>query len=150
MPRSLYDARTGGFLVVAILLALRQEALYSNLPIIQMRTQSETIGRMLFAERLITKLFALFGALGLLLAAIGVYGLLSYEVALQTREIGIRTALAALVNRLLESLLYGIRPTDPVTFAFATLILLTVGATACFLPAHRATKVDPMVALRAE
>ena len=151
----------------------------SNLPIIQMRTQSETIDRMLFAERLITKLFALFGALGLLLAAIGVYGLLSYEVALQTREIGIRTALgaprtglllfvlrrgfvltlagvaagaalAALVNRLLESLLYEIRPTDPVTFAFATLILLTVGATACFLPAHRATKVDPMVALRAE
>jgi predicted permease len=149
----------------------------SNLPVIRMRTQSETIDQLLFNERLVARLFGLFGVLGLLLSCIGLYGLLSYEVALRTREIGIRTALGAhrrdvwllilrrgvmLVvaggvaglgaaiagTRLLNSLLYNVRPTDPMTFAGVAALLLTVGVIACLLPARRATLVDPMVALR--
>jgi predicted permease len=151
----------------------------SNLPVIRMRTQSETIDRLLFNERLVARLFGLFGVLGLLLSCIGLYGLLSYEVARRTREIGIRTALGAQrrdvwlvvlrqgltlviagvavgvagaisVTRLLDSLLYNLRPTDPMTFAGVAALLLTVGVIACLLPARRATLVDPMVALRYE
>ncbi len=150
-----------------------------NLPLVRMRTQSETIDRLLFNERLMARLFGLFGALGLVLACIGVYGLLSYEVARRTREIGIRSALGARrvdllllvvrqglvlvlcgvaagigaamgVTHLLASLLYGVRPTDAVTFCAVAAILIVVGLVACFLPARRAASVDPMVALRAE
>jgi len=150
-----------------------------NLPLIRMQTQSETIDQTLLKERLIARLFGLFGALGLALACIGVYGLLSYEVARRTREIGIRSALGARrvdllllvvrqglllvlcgvaagigiamgVTRLLASLLYDVRPTDVVTFCGVAVILIVVGLVACFLPARRAASVDPMVALRAE
>jgi predicted permease len=150
-----------------------------NLPIVQMRTETQAINRSLFAERLIAQLFGLFAGLGLLLASIGVYGLLSYEVALQTREIGIRSALGAprgglmlgflgqglslmgigvvagtgaaiLATRVLADLLYGIAPNDGLTLAAAALILILVGLVACLLPARRATQVDPMVALRSE
>ena len=150
----------------------------NNLPVIQMRTQSEIVDRTLFNERLVARLFGLFGALGLALACIGVYGLLSYEVARRTREIGIRSALGAQridllllvvrqgllllvcgvaagiaaamgVTRLLASLLYGVRPTDAVTFSAVAAILIFVGLIACFLPARRAASIDPMVALRA-
>ncbi len=151
----------------------------NNLPVIHMRTQSETVDRTLFNERLIARLFGLFGALGLALACIGVYGLLSYEVARRTREIGIRSALGAQrvdllllvvrqgllllvcgmaagigialgVTRMLASLLYDVRPTDAVTFSGVAAILIFVGLIACFLPARRAASIDPMVALRAE
>ncbi|MES2220349.1 MAG: ABC transporter permease [Acidobacteriota bacterium] len=150
-----------------------------NLPVIRMRTQSETVDRTLFNERLVARLFALFGLLGLALACVGVYGLLSYEVARRTREIGIRSALGAQrinllllvvrqglllllcgvaagiaaamgVTRLLASLLYGVRPTDVVTFSAVAAILLFVGLIACFIPARRAASIDPMVALRGE
>ena len=150
-----------------------------NLPVIQMRTQSEIIDRTLFNERLVARLFGLFGLLGLALACIGVYGLLSYEVARRTREIGIRSALGARrvnllllvvrqglvlllcgaaagivaamgATRLLASLLYGVRPTDAVTFSAVAAILILVGLIACFLPARRAASIDPMIALRAE
>ena len=150
-----------------------------NLPVIQMRTQSEIVDRTLFNERLVARLFGLFGALGLALACIGVYGLLSYEVARRTREIGIRSALGAQrvdllllvvrqglvlllcgvaagsgismgVTRLLISLLYGVRPTDAVTFSAVSAILIFVGLIACLIPARRAASIDPMVALRAE
>jgi predicted permease len=150
-----------------------------NLPVIRMRTQSEIVDGTLFNERLVARLFGLFGALGLVLACIGVYGLLSYEVARRTREIGIRSALGAQrfdllllvvrqglvlvlcgvaagigaalgVTRLLASLLYDVRPTDAVTFSTVAAILIFVGLIACFIPARRAASIDPMVALRAE
>jgi predicted permease len=150
-----------------------------NLPVIRMRTQSETIDRLLFNERLLARLFGLFGVLGLVLTCIGLYGLLSYEVARRTRELGIRTALGArrrdvlqlvlrqglalvilgaaggvgvamAATRLLASLLYGVHPNDPLTVAAVAVLLMAVGAIACFLPARRATRVDPMVALRYE
>jgi predicted permease len=151
----------------------------NNLPIIRMRTQSDAVDRLLFNERLVARLFGLFGALGLMLACVGLYGLLSYSVTLRTREIGIRTALGAQrrdvlvlvlrqglvlvilgvtlgataatgVTRLLESLLYGVRPTDPFTFALTAALLIAIGLIASWLPARRATRVDPMMALRCE
>ena len=151
----------------------------NNLPLIRMRTQSETIDRLLFNQRLLARLFGLFGLLGVVLACIGLYGLLSYEVARRTRELGIRTALGAnrrdmlalvlrrglilviggaaagigaalAVSRLLDSLLFNVQPTDPLTYAAVSAFLICVGIVACLLPSLRATRVDPMVALRYE
>jgi predicted permease len=151
----------------------------SNLPVIRMQTQSETIDRLLFNERLVARLFGLFGALALMLSCIGLYGLLSYEVAQRTREIGIRTALGAQrrdvwvlvlrqglvlvlagtatgigialgVTRLLKNLLYGVQPTDATTFVGVGGLLVIVGIAACLRPAHRAVSIDPMQALRIE
>lgn len=151
----------------------------ANLPVYRVRTQTQTIDRLLFNERLVARLSSLFGLLGLLLACIGLYGLLSYEVARRTREIGIRTALGAqrqdvllmivkqglvlvaigstggviaslATTRFLQTLLFGVRPTDPWTFAAVCGLLVCVGVLACFIPARRATRVDPMVALRYE
>ncbi len=151
----------------------------ANLPVLRMRTQSDSIDRLLFNERLVARLLGLFAALGLMLACIGVYGLLSYEVSRRTREIGIRTALGAqrgaiwsmvvrqgillvalgafagcgaafAVTRLLTSLLNSVRPTDPFTYALTAGALLILGILACSLPARRATRVDPIAALRCE
>jgi predicted permease len=150
-----------------------------NLPVFGLRTQTQTIDRLLFNQRLVARLSALFGVLGLLLACLGLYGLLSYEVARRTREIGIRAALGAerrdvlqlvirqglvliavgLVagvmaaygaTRFLQSLLFGVKPTDLWTFTAVCGLLILVGVLACYIPARRATRVDPMVALRYE
>jgi predicted permease len=151
----------------------------SSLPMYDVQTQSERIERMLFAERLIAYLASLFGMVASILACIGLYGLLSYEVARRTKEIGVRMALGARkrdvlrlvvgqglglvsigiafgvvgsfgVTRFLKSLLYGVQPTDMQTLLGVGILLIIVGGLACLIPARRATRVDPMTALRYE
>jgi putative ABC transport system permease protein len=130
-------------------------------------------------QRLVTIVLGLFAALALLLASVGVYGVISYLAALRMHEIGIRVALGAQradvrrlvfgqglslallgvgagivgalgLTRFLSSWLYGVQPTDAVALASASVILIAVTLLACYLPARRATKVDPIVALRNE
>jgi predicted permease len=154
-------------------------ALDDNLPLFGMRTQTQTIDRLLFNERLVAQLSSLFGGIALILACVGLYGLLSYEVARRTHEIDIRTALGAQrreifrlvliqglilamvgalvgigaaigVTRYLGSLLYGIGATDPATFVIIAFLLIAVALVACYIPSRRATRVDPLVALRYE
>ena len=151
----------------------------NNLPLTGVMTQTEQIDVLLSQERMIAQLSSFFGLLALLLACIGLYGLLAYEVARRTREIGIRVALGAQrgdvlklmvgqgialtivgamagvgaaigVTRFMASMLYGVDATDPVTFAVVAIVLLGVALLACWIPARRAMKVDPMVALRYE
>jgi len=151
----------------------------SNLPVINVHTQSELIDQILFQERMIAKLSGFFGILALVLACIGLYGLLSYEVSRRTREIGIRMALGAErrvvlrlvvgqgivlatcgalvgigvtlgVTRYLDSMLYDLHANDPATIAGVAILLTLVAVAACYIPARRAMRVDPMVALRYE
>jgi len=133
----------------------------------------------LFSERLLAKLSSFFALLALLLSCVGLYGVMSYDVARRMREIGIRMALGAqrkdvvsmvlretmllvtigviiglsaalATTRAITSFLYGLEPNDPLTIALASLLLLTVALLAGYLPARRASRVDPMVALRHE
>ena len=161
--------------------ALREQirAIDSALPVAEVKPMEEAIGSSIAQPRFRTALLSLFGAAALLLAAIGIYGVLAYTVTQQTREIGIRMALGAnpgrvlrlvlarglrlagagtvigvlaalLLTRLLGSLLFDVSATDPLTFAAVAGLLLAVALLACYVPARRAMRVDPMVALRYE
>jgi len=150
-----------------------------NLPLYNVRTQVQQIDSYLIQDRLFAKLTACFGALAMLLAAIGLYGVMSYTVARRTGEIGIRMALGAqrrdvlwqvlretmllvaigliiglpaavALTRLIRNQLFGLKPTDPFIISVATLVLVVVAVSAGYLPARRASRVDPMVALRYE
>jgi ABC-type antimicrobial peptide transport system permease subunit len=168
-------------------------ALDSNLPVIDMGTQSARADATLGQERLYARLLSFFGCVALLLAAIGVFGVMAYSVSRRTKEIGIRMAFGAemrsilalviwqgmrlvllglavgaltwyALHRLLQSQyfgpgtwqrgmtqqLYGIKLTDPLTLIVIGSLLLVVALIACWLPARRAAKVDPLVALRYE
>ncbi|MGB7174003.1 MAG: ABC transporter permease [Candidatus Acidiferrales bacterium] len=151
----------------------------ANLPLTHVRTQTEQIDQLLFQERLMSRLSGFFGALAMVLACIGLYGLLSYEVARRTRELGIRMALGAQrgdllrlvigqgillvligaavgiataigVTRFMSTMLFGVKANDPATFGGVAILLTLVALAACYIPARRAMRVDPMVALRYE
>jgi predicted permease len=150
-----------------------------NLPVDEVVSLSEFIGRSLTRQKLVARLASFFGLLALLLACIGLYGVLSYSVARRTNEIGIRVALGAqrrdvlwlalreaftlvifgvvlglaaslATTRTASTLLFDVKPNDPLTITLATLLLLTVAAFAAYLPARRAARVDPIAALRDE
>jgi putative ABC transport system permease protein len=161
--------------------AVRHEVqtLDPNLPPFNVVTLSENIDISLFPARFGALLLGGFGVLALVLATVGIYGVMSYSVSKRTHEIGIRMALGAQANnvlklvvgqgmllaligtavglavafaltRVVKSLLYGVSATDLATFAAIALLLTVVALLACFIPARRATKVDPLVALRYE
>ncbi len=150
-----------------------------NQPIANVNTLEQIVSDSISQPRLNMTLMALFGALALILAAVGIYGLLSYTVTQRTREMGIRLALGAQVGdvlrlvlkqgmvlalvgqaiglagalaltRLIRALLFGVTPTDVTIFAAVVAVLTTIALLACYLPARRATKVDPLKALRYE
>jgi ABC-type antimicrobial peptide transport system permease subunit len=150
-----------------------------NLPISNVTTLEEQVGRSITNQRLVAQLSTFFGLLAVFLSCIGIYGLMSYVVTRRTNEIGIRMALgaershvrwmvmreilllvalgiaigvpAALAgNRLISNMLFGVRPADPASLLAAVGALLVVAAIAGYLPARRASLVDPMVALRCE
>jgi predicted permease len=165
----------------ALVGAVRNEmrVLNKDVPLFSVQTMTQRIGGQLAADRMIAVLLSIFGGGALLLAAIGIYGVMGYSVARRTREIGIRIALGAerrdilklivgqgmvlvligagiglalalALTRVVKSLLFGIGATDPLTFTVVVLVLVGVALLACYLPARRATKVDPLVALRYE
>jgi putative ABC transport system permease protein len=150
-----------------------------SIPIYDDRPLASLLGASIARQRFAMTLFAVFSAVALLLAAIGVYGVMAYSVSRRTREIGVRMALGArtgdvlrlvfghglrivaaglgtgvvgalLLTRLLESLLFGVSTHDPATFVTAAGLMMVVASCACLLPARQASKADPMAALRSE
>jgi len=148
-------------------------------PIYGVRTMEQVLSESVASRRLSMTLFSLLAGLALLLATVGIYGVIAYTVSSRTHEIGVRVALGAqsgdvlrlilkqglvlvlsgvavgllaafLLSRVLASLLFEVSATDPATFVVVPLLLVAVALLACYIPARRATKVDPMVALRYE
>jgi len=185
-----YQQNAWSFLVVTIrspldqstlLPAVQREvrALNPNLPVSNVRMMEDVVAQSLATRRFVVLLFGLFAGLAVLLATVGIYGLLSASVSQRTRELGIRIALGATprnvgrlivgqglklilsgvviglvsalaLQRVIGKLLYGVSPTDPLTFTMISLLLIAVALLACWIPARRAMKVDPLTALRNE
>ncbi len=157
-----------------------REAVHSidkNLPVTDVASFPDALGQSISRERFRTFLLGSFSAIALLLAAVGIFGVISYSASQRSQEIGIRMAIGAqrrdilrlilgqgaklallglgigvvfalLLTRLIASLLYDVSATDPLTFGGVAILLLGVAVTACYIPARRAMRVDPMVALR--
>lgn len=172
--------RTSGdplLLSSAITSEMRQ--LDPGLPVMNLRSMDQLVSRSIAPQRFNLSLLSLFSGLGLLLAAVGIYGVMAYSVSQRTHEIGLRMALGAqardvlklvvkqglgltlagvvvgvvaslALTRLMKSLLFEVSPTDPATLIGVSVLLTGVAMLACYLPARRATKVDPLVALRYE
>jgi len=148
-------------------------------PMAKIRTMDQLVANSVASSRFMMFLLSAFAGLALVLACIGIYGVMAYSVAQRTSEIGIRMALGAQKNdvlrmvigqgvrltlpgtvmgiagaialtRFLSSLLYGVKPTDPLTFVAVSLLLTAVALLACYIPARRAMRVDPVVALKYE
>jgi predicted permease len=176
---TLHVKTTAGPDTVAESLRAQLKNLDPHLPLYNVKTLSAEIDESLIQERLVTWLLSAFGMLASLLTALGLYGVLTFSVARRTREIGIRVALGAqrrdvfrlvmirgvvlvgvgvlvglgasvAFGRLIGSLLFGVEPTSPLTLALVSLGLVAVALLACYLPARRATRVDPLEALRYE
>jgi putative ABC transport system permease protein len=151
--------RTSG-INAALTASVQQEflAVDSQLPVSRVRSMEAVVGTSIQQQRFNMLLLTIFGGIALTLAAIGIYGLMSYSVEQDTRDIGVRLALGVTVglagafaaSRLLAGMLYGVRPSDPASYAAVAAALGAIALVACYLPARRATRVDPIVALRAE
>jgi putative ABC transport system permease protein len=161
--------------------AVRREtqAVDPNVPVFSVRTLDEVLAKSLAQRRFVLELLGVFAGIALLLASIGIYGVMAYTFSQRTREIGIRMALGAqrrdilrlalgegallvvfgvisgligsfVLTRFLQGMLFNVTPTDPITFAAIAALLAAVALLACFIPAQRATRVAPLVALRYE
>jgi predicted permease len=161
--------------------AIRREvqAVDPDVPVFAVRTMEEVVARSMAERRFALEILGVFAVIALLLASIGIYGVMAYTFSQRTHEIGIRIALGAqrshilrmalgegmilvalglaaglfgalLLTQFLRSMLYAVKPTDPVTFVAIAALLTSVALLACFIPARRATRVDPLVALREE
>jgi putative ABC transport system permease protein len=180
LPLIRITVRTGGDPAsMANSIAAAVRSVDADLPLDQVRTMDQVVDESLGGERFSTVLFASFAGVALLLAAIGIYGVMSFAVAQRTHEIGLRMALGAgprqvlrlvlqegmllafgglviglagayFVGRLMKTVLYQVHEMDPVAISSVTAVLLVCALLACYVPARRATQVDPMVALRNE
>jgi putative ABC transport system permease protein len=155
------------------------ETIDRQVPTGAIRTMEEMMSRSIALRSFLMRLLGIFGGLALVLATVGLYGVVSFLVGRRTREIGVRMSLGArptdvlrliladglrlviagvvvgvvaalLLTRLLESAVYGVSPRDPRVFVLVSLLMMTVSLLACYVPARRAMKVDPIVALRYE
>ena len=179
MPRDLAVRTTGDPMSVVAAVRQAVWSVDRNQPVSNIRTMDEILSEEVAQRRIGMTLLAAFAALALALASLGIYGVLSYSVAQRTQEIGVRMALGAgrkdvlrmvvadgmrlaaagvaiglgvsfALTWLMAGLLFGVSASDPLTLGGVTLLLITVALLACFIPARRATRVDPMVALRCE
>jgi predicted permease len=179
IPRTTIVARASGGRRLAADIRSLLASMNPNVPVVNAQTFEEYASLGLIPQRIAASVAGSLGVIGLLLAAIGIYGVTAYMVTSRTREIGIRIALgarrgsvvrmvlrqgmiltligaaiglvlAAAASRLLGSLLFGVGPTDPISFAGAAMLFVVIGLAACYAPARRATEIDAMEALRYE